>query len=319
MCSRITTSHHIFGLICLLILTMGPIHVSADNTSVPARLAPESLLLGAARAGEDLIVVGERGHLLRSTDLGKSWQQIIVPTQATLTAITFIDTQHGWTVGHDLTILKTTDGGQNWQLVHQDIDEQPPLLSVLFLDINRGFALGAYGTFLETDDGGMTWEQRWISEGDFHLNAIAAVGDHLFIAAEAGIVYRSDDQGETFIELTPDYSGSFFGILPLKDTSLLLFGLRGHLFRSDNLGENWQQLPTNTEAGLTTGLKLKDGTLLVAGLSGTLLVSEDHGQRYSVRQDPDRKGFSKLLETADGKVLAVGDFGVTLLPESLLR
>jgi len=313
-------THHIVGLICLLIVTMVPIPAAnADNSSRMAPLASRSLLLGAATSGDAVIVVGERGHLLRSNDQGNSWEQIIVPTQATLTSVTFIDTQHGWAVGHDLTILKTTDGGQSWQLVHQDIDEQPPLLSVFFLDINRGFALGAYGTFLETDDGGMTWEQRWISEDDFHLNAMTAVGDHLFIAAEAGIVYRSDDQGETFIELTPDYSGSFFGILPLKDTSLLLFGLRGHLFRSDNLGENWQQLPTDTEAGLTTGLELKDGTSLVAGLSGTLLVSKDHGQSYSVRQDPDRKGFSKLLETADGGVLAVGDFGVTLLPQSLLR
>lgn len=312
-------TYHLCALICLLVVTMMPINVSADNPSVPARLASESLLLGAAKAGANLLVVGERGHVLRSTDQGKSWQQIVVPTQATLTAVTFVNALHGWAVGHDLTILKTADGGVSWHLVHQDMDEQPPLLTVLFLDQNNGFALGAYGTFLETDDGGATWEQRWISADDFHFNAITAVGDHLFIAAEAGMVYRSDDQGETFVELTPDYSGSFFGLLPLDGTSLLLFGLRGHLFRSDDLGENWQQLPTATEAGLTTGLKLKDGTLLIAGLSGALLVSTDQGHNFSSRQDPDRKGFSQLFETSSGNVFAVGDFGVSSLPSGLFK
>ncbi len=313
------TTHQIFVLICLLIIVTAPISINADNTSVLARLAPKSLLLGAARAGNHLVVVGERGHVLRSSDHGQSWQQIIVPTRATLTAVTFIDPLQGLAVGHDLTILRTEDGGLHWQLVHEDRDEQPPFLDVLFLDEDIAFAVGAYGTFFESADGGRSWAKRWISEDDFHLNAIVTTNSAIYLAAEAGTVYKSSDNGESFNELYPDYDGSFFGLLPVKDNSLFLYGLRGNLFHSDDGGETWHQLDTDTDASLTSGLLLADGTLVIAGLSGTLLIVTEQDFDVIIREDPDRKGFSKLLETADGQVMAVGDFGVTLLPQSLLR
>lgn len=312
---RIAVTALLLFLFCLVPLAAG----AGAEMSRPAVLAPQSLLLGLATAGDAVIAVGERGHVLRSTDEGHSWQQVIVPTRATLTAVTFADALHGWAVGHDQTILKTVDGGLSWQLAHQDTDEAPPLLDLYFLDAARGFAVGAYGSFFSTSDGGQSWEKRWISEDDFHLNQIRAVNGTIFIAAEAGLVYRSDDQGETFTPLLPDYEGSFFGLLPLNDNRLLLFGLRGHLFHSDDLGETWEPLETGTEAGLTCGLRLHDGTLLVAGLSGALLVSHDDGRSFFSRQEEERKSFSQLLETLGGEILAVGDFGVTLLPRTLLR
>ncbi len=309
-------THHISALIYLLILIMVPITLSAYNSSVPARLAAESLLLGAARAGDDLIVVGERGHILRSSDHGQSWQQMIVPTRATLTGVTFSDPLRGLAVGHDLTILRTEDGGRNWQLIHEDRGEQPPFLDVLFIDDDHVLAVGAYGTFFESTDAGRTWEKRWISEDDFHLNAISVAGEAVYLAAEAGRVYKSTDNGATFYELYPDYEGSFFGILPIDDSHLLLFGLRGNLFRSDDGGQHWQQLPTATDAGLTSGIQLDDSSSLIAGLSGTLVILAD--DRITIREEPDRKGISQLVKTAAGGVLAVGDFGVTLLPQTLL-
>jgi photosystem II stability/assembly factor-like uncharacterized protein len=312
---RIAVTVLLLFLFCLVPLAAA----AGDDMSRPAVLAPQSLLLGVAAAGDAVIAVGERGHVLRSTDEGHNWQQIIVPTRATLTAVTFADALHGWAVGHDQTILKTVDGGLSWQLVYRDTDEAPPLLDLYFLDAERGFAVGAYGSFFSTGDGGQNWEKHWISEDDFHLNQIRAVNGTIFIAAEAGLVYRSDDQGETFSALMPDYEGSFFGLLPLNDSRLLLFGLRGHLFRSADLGATWELLDTGTEAGLTCGLRLRDGTLIVAGLSGALLVSRDDGRSFLSRQEADRKGFSQLLETMSGEILAVGDFGVTLLPRALFR
>lgn len=309
--------HHIFPLICLLILSIVPLTAGAGNTSLPTHLAAESLLLGAAAAGEALIVVGERGHVLRSEDHGQSWEQVIVPTRATLTAVTFVNDSQGLAVGHDLTILRSEDGGQTWELAYEDLDEQPPFLDVLYIDEHIAFAVGAYGTFFESADGGRNWEQRWISEDDFHLNAITRSDGLIFIAAEAGKLYKSQDNGDTFDELDPNYDGSFFGIIPVSNNNLLLFGLRGNLFRSDDHGENWHQLDTDTDAGLTSGVELDDGTLLIAGLSGTLLILAD--DRVNIREEQDRKGFSQLLETAEGRVLAVGDFGVTLLPQALFR
>ena len=286
-----------------------------SETAVIAPLATHSLLLDAQRVENALIAVGERGHILISEDNGNNWSQIQVPTRATLTGVCFIDRQNGWVVGHDQVILRTRDGGENWELVYENAEAESPLLDILFLDGKHGYAIGAYGQFLESFDSGSSWEGRWISEDDFHLNQIIAVGGHLFIAAEAGFAYRSDDEGQTWTLLEPGYQGSFFGVFSVESERLLLFGLRGHLFRSDDVGETWIETETGTEASLTSGLRLNDGTLVITGLAGALLISKDNGNSFMLQQDPERKGFSKLLQAADGSIIAVGNFGVTKLSE----
>lgn len=300
-------------LALLLLLGCFAVPAISSETSVIAPLASHSLLLDSQRVEDALIVVGERGHILLSTDNGGSWQQANVPTRVTLTGVYFFDRQNGWAVGHDQVILRSQDGGKNWQLVHENAEAESPLLDVYFRTAEHGYAIGAYGLLLETFDAGSSWQQRTISEDDFHLNQLVPAGNRLFIAAEAGLAYRSDDGGASWTVLTPDYTGSFFGILPLTDDSLLLFGLRGNLFRSDDAGETWQQLETATEASLTCGLRLADGRLVIAGLAGALLFSEDDGQSFTLQQDPERRGFSSLMQAADGKIVAVGDFGVSTL------
>ncbi|MEA3543969.1 MAG: YCF48-related protein [Thermodesulfobacteriota bacterium] len=304
----------LFSTVTLFIFLCFAAPVSGSENSVIAPLSSHSLLLDAQRIGDNLVAVGERGHILLSEDNGDSWAQVPAPTRATLTSVYFIDSQNGWVVGHDQVILRTRDGGKTWELVYENIDAESPLLDIFFLDAKHGYAIGAYGQFLESFDAGSSWEGRWISEDDFHLNQMIAVGKQLFIAAEAGFAYRSDDAGQNWTLLDPDYHGSFFGIFPAEGNNLLLFGLRGHLFRSDNAGESWNQVETGTEASLTSGLRLDDGTLVITGLAGALLVSQDNGHSFTLQQDPDRKGFSKLLQAADGSIIAVGNFGVTKFP-----
>ena len=301
--------------------------------SVRAPLASRSLLLDAVSADGLLVAVGERGHILLSEDQGQSWRQANVPTQATLTGVFFHDRNLGWAVGHDAIILRTKDGGENWERVHYAPEEERPFLDVWFRDAETGFAIGAYGFFLRTADGGDTWfpheiggqedfteyaeDDEFGEGGDFHLNHVARSGTgRLYIAAEAGTIYRSDDDGETWVSLPSPYQGSFFGTLPLEKDSLLLFGLRGHLFRSDDAGQSWDEIETATEAMLTDGLQLDDGIIINSGLAGTLLVSQDGGESFTLRQQADRQGIATVVQADDGALIVIGEFGVKTLPPS---
>ena len=238
---------------------------AAGAEAVKAPLAIESLLLDGAAVGLRLVVVGERGHVLVSTDNGASWAQAEVPTRALLTAVHMHDERVGWAVGHDAVILRTADGGETWTMVHQAPEEELPLLDVWFRDERTGFAVGAYGYFLATEDGGETWISRAVSEDDFHLNALIPAAEPeresqrsrpLYMAAEAGVAYRSDDGGATWRELPSPYPGSWFGGLALDENRVLLAGLRGHLFRSDDGGDTWTEVTTGTQATLTGAIRL---------------------------------------------------------------
>ena len=281
------------------------------QTSVMAPLADKSLILDAVALDDRLVAVGERGHILVSADDGSTWRQVEAPTRAMLTAIAFADDQVGIAVGHDAVILRTTDGGETWEMVYSAPEDEAPLFDVWFADADNGVAIGAYGSHLRTTDGGLTWEFEPIGDTDWHLHKIARADDgRLFMAAEAGMVYRSDDDGASWIELPSPYEGSYFGVLPLGEDTVLLFGLRGHLFRSEDAGETWVELDTGTVAMLTDGIRLSDGTIVIVGLGGTVLVSTDGGRSFSYSQQEGRRGISTVVETADGRLVLVGEFGV---------
>lgn len=310
--------------------------ITADEQAVISPLAHKSLLLASSKYGPLTVVVGERGHILYSHDT-KNWAQASVDTKATLTSVIMLDEKNGWAVGHDAVILKTDDGARIWHKVFSDVDEQAPLLDIYFRDALNGMAIGAYGLMYLTHDGGVNWQKtdlkllyknkdvdsefqdEFTETEDLHLNAISYAGDHRFyIAAEAGRIFRSDDDGQSWLDLSSPYRGSFFGVLPLSYKCVLVYGLRGHLYHSSNAGDSWIKIETGTEEMLTDAKILSNGDIVVVGLAGTMILSKDNGNSFLKVDLHHRHGLSEILEITDRSLLFTGDAGIQLLSRDSL-
>jgi len=322
------------SVIAVLLISFSGINISfaadKDEYATLAPLAKHSLLIAASTTPDLLVVAGERGHILYSND-GKDWQQANVPTRAMLTGITMLDSSTGWAVGHDAVILKTVDGAKNWTKVYSDIELEAPLLDLLFLDNDNGIAIGAYGLYLVTHDGGASWQQIGFntilksddaSTGeeedffDFHLNDIEiSENGNLYIAAEAGNIFRSTDKGASWSALSSPYQGSFFGILPTDQNTLLVFGLRGHLYRSTDDGTSWSAIDSGTTEMLTSGVMV-DNHIILSATGGVYLVSQDKGETFQVRSLDKRQGISSIKVIDENTLLLVGEFGVKTLPKN---
>ncbi|SFP81853.1 WD40/YVTN/BNR-like repeat-containing protein [Pseudomonas borbori] len=314
------------SVLSIVIFAAAPLQAqtAADSTvrySIESPKAVEKLLLDVTRVGQRLVVVGDRGHILYSDDNGASWIQAKVPTRQMLTAVFFVDDQHGWAVGHDALILASNDGGATWVKQFEDLEREAPMLDVWFRDRNNGYAVGAYGALLETTDGGANWEdvsERLDNEDGYHLNAIVAVKDSgLFIVGELGGMFRSADWGQTWETVQGPYEGSLFGALGTSEPgSLLAYGLRGHLFRSADFGDSWQQIELNTpnngplEFGLADGNLLADGSVVVVGHGGTVLKSSDGGRVFSLLNRVDRLSLAGVTALDNGNLILVGQGGV---------
>ena len=271
------------------------------------------LLLDGVRAGGRIIAAGERGHIFLSDDEGATWRRARSPAQATLTALHFHDAKHGWAVGHDAVILRTTDGGETWEQTHFAPDEQKPLLDVWFESATRGYAVGAYGSFYETTDGGGTWQPRKaLKDDDMHLNALVKAADgKLFMAGEAGTLQRSPDGGKTWEPVASPYRGSFFGVLALNDGGVLVFGLRGKIFRSADSGQTWAPVETGSQATLMGGHVFEDRSVALVGQDGTLLVSRDEGRSFVLRKSAGGRSIAAVASARPGEFLLFGESGVT--------
>ena len=95
-------------------------------------------------------------HLLSFAFAQEGWfWQNPLPQGNPLVSVSFIDSETGWAIGNLGTILKTTNGGENW--INQTSGTTQYLIGVSFTDANNGTAVGSGGTILRTTDGGDNW------------------------------------------------------------------------------------------------------------------------------------------------------------------
>jgi photosystem II stability/assembly factor-like uncharacterized protein len=132
----------------------------------------------------------------------------------------------------------------------------------------------------------------------------------IFIAAEAGAIYRSLDAGLTWQKVLTGYPGSFWGGLTAKDGSIYATGMRGNIWRSTDKGATWVKLDTSgADQSIATGIQLDDGSFVFVGLGGQVLYSPD-GQKYTLTYRPDRKGLNAVTKDGADHLIVFGEAGV---------
>jgi photosystem II stability/assembly factor-like uncharacterized protein len=414
---RFATSLRNVGTIALLLFAAVAAQaqdatVSSQKPAIKSAKVAQSLLQDIVRAGDRLVVVGERGHIATSDDNGKTWQQADVPTRAMLNAVFFISPTEGWAVGHDELVLHTTDAGKTWAIqldglkftrkrmadsipaleaklkelkankqaaedqldglkpadssvatgseeetageaddgAHDQVEAMVselddkiadaesalsdakdaltntvanPLMDVWFRDAQTGYAVGAFGEMIMTTDGGTTWvsiADRLNNPDRNHLNAIVGKDNLMYIAGEAGHVYRSTNAGASWTQLeSPDpENGSFFAINVVSDNEVFIAGLRGVMYRSVDRGANWKQIAETLHKNINTVFFVDKDTVLAVGNDGAFLRSRDGGRTFQENVRKNRLTVASVTAAADGNYILVGAGGVEIVPPASL-
>jgi len=95
-----------------------------------------------------------------------------------------------WVCGADEMIAKSSDGGKNWKVVHENGDGDV-LTAVYFPNETTGFAAGTNGRFLSTNDGGQTWK-TWAADSQTSLEISFADDKHGLRKTDSGAAITSD-------------------------------------------------------------------------------------------------------------------------------
>lgn len=339
--------------IALLVVMLGSPAAAAlafeepvDLPAMRSPLAVRSPLVGIARAGDRLVAVGSRGHILVSDDAGKRWTQVPVPVSVDLTAVHFPTAQQGWAVGHAGVVLHSGDGGRTWEKrldgkqaaaltlaayekraadgdreAGRVLDEARrlvaeggvrPFLDVWFEDEKTGFVVGAYGLILRTTDGGRSWEpwlERVENPSAFHLYSVRGAGGEVFITGEQGLLLRLDQTAQRFLPLSAGYRGTFFGAL-VRPGSILVFGLRGNAFASADGGKSWVKSQTGIETGIEGGTVMPDGRIVLVSQAGQVIASSDGGRTFSAVKIAESMPFASVAWAGGDTFALAGVRGV---------
>lgn len=123
--------------------------------------------------------VGGAGAILKTTDGGNNWTNINSPIHTRdFNAVYFSSPSTGYIVGGNFvmfdtiasmrTILKTTDGGANWNVV---MDEPGGWLTAIdFVDATTGYITGDAAQLYKTTNGGSNWVRQTVQGTQWYSN-----------------------------------------------------------------------------------------------------------------------------------------------------
>jgi photosystem II stability/assembly factor-like uncharacterized protein len=145
--------------------------------------------------------VGLSSVILKSTDAGLTWTPQDAGVTTHFRSVHFIDENVGWVAASpwgtpemDGYVLKTTDGGDSWQ-----VQLTEPSNAVCFVDADSGLA-GTTGGVYRTTDGGDTWQfvdmgaPRTINQ-IFFVDTLTG-----WAVCQEGFMAKTTDGGRTWVQ-----------------------------------------------------------------------------------------------------------------------
>ncbi len=250
-------------------------------------------------------------------------------TSCYLRDICMISSEIGWIVGvphwdqnvkyYKGTIMKTTDGGENWAEQEAGVCEE--LRGVCFVDANNGWTVGTNGTILYTSNGGDTWIQQTVATTDeFRGVVFTDVNNGWATSIEVvhydwnddpddwrGSIWHTSDGGQNWVKQTvPDSTGILNRIdfidalngwavgIKFIDDSGLHPEYVGAFYHTGNGGVTWEEHLSPEPGIVFTGVDMIDETNTFAvGFkmsssvdSGTIFRTTDNGESWE-QQDPE--------------------------------
>jgi len=185
------------------------------------------------------------------------WTKISSPVSNTLTNCAFINNSTGWIGGESGSIIRTTNGGANWQI--QNSGTSYNIEDIFFLNERLGYAL-AWNIFpdtnsylgtiiLNTTNGGLNWTQsmypdtNWFMKTVFYLDSLNG-----FMGGVPSVILKTTNAGQRWV--VTDTDSSLWVSLPVykikfinSQTGYACGGFRdiaGLVWATTNSGLNWK-------------------------------------------------------------------------------
>ncbi|MDF1764664.1 MAG: YCF48-related protein [Oleibacter sp.] len=297
--------------------------------------AHTELLLDVTLADARVVAVGAYGNIIYSDDDGVTWRQAQVPVSVTLTAVNFIDQQHGWAVGHDGVILTSMDSGETWQVQFDGYaanEAMAATLQTLVADAEDQIEQMQ----MSADDGQV--DSQALNDARSQLDNLALGYDDALYDVETGstrpfldvefvdaqrgfaigaygMAFMTNDGGQTWKDFSQSLPNPFrmhLNAISVNKASgkLSIVGESGMMFSSNDNGDTWQLQPV-PYTGSLFGLLTLDAEQWLFGLRGHVFHSVDNGNNWQeVAADKEQTLMNGVFDQQ--ALVLVGNGGLVL-------
>ena len=277
-------------------------------------------------------IVGKNGYIKKTTDAGLTWLTQSSPVARKLHRVHFASSQVGWITGgwqdgSSFPLLKTTNGGANWQ----DMSFGSSCYScedIWFADSLHGWIVGqdaSINPFIQhTTDGGATWAAQTpslptgagpVSSVCFPTPLIGWASVSSIYQSPAGSILHTTNGGDSwYVQANTNMHYNYY--LDAPDTehvavisTQVLAPAGAKVFVSTNGGAGWtsSSLPTFEYAG---GCQYRGSNVWVAQNYGQVLHSSNNGSNWSWQHYAPSWNAIGWRNATDGWVISGSNAGV---------
>jgi photosystem II stability/assembly factor-like uncharacterized protein len=211
------------------------------------------------------------------------------PTRSGLNDLVFTDSLTGYSVGINGTVIKTTNGGYNWNCFNYY--KSIYLNSAYFFNNNTGFILSdehdfpyQYSEIIKTSDGGLNWNVIY-TYNSYKLNKIYFADHNLGFAisgenySKNNFILRTSNGGLNWTTIPLPLAFEMFCISFYNNLQGVIAGSGGTIAKTTDGGISWVQIKTGGEQYNDILFKGQD-TIIAVGNDGVFRKSINGGVNW---------------------------------------
>jgi len=241
-------------------------------------------------------VVGDFETIIKTTDGGNSWIMIRygpIGKGNSYEGVFFINKDTGWICGNGQYVLKTTNGGVQFDSAYLFWGI---LSDIYFKDSDVGVICGWAGGTFKTTNAGLSWFRTQVSlptNQPWFLKLSFINKDTGWIAGGDGRVFRTTNFGTSWdsiyhLQTSPV---AMYGVEFVNNNTGWVCGEEGRIYKTTNSGQSWTQQISNT-SNLITSMWFYDDSLGWASCGfGGILNTTNAGLTYINSQETVVKNF----------------------------
>jgi photosystem II stability/assembly factor-like uncharacterized protein len=234
--------------------------------------------------------------ILKSSDGGRTWVDKPLPQFSSAGDLEFDQTTGVLYAVTSKGLFSTASGGDTWTpvstppgyLFTRAFTVDPTRPATLLISLggrNDGVGEGAY----RSTDGGNTWDRMGISY--FESLAVSPRDSHTLFAASQLRVFKSTDDGKTFVSTSDPLFMSFSNQIPVvavAPSGVVYGGGPNGIFQSTDDGATWQHIIDGLVATdvCSTTVDPASSKKLYAGTQSGLFASADGGETWGTAIGP---------------------------------
>lgn len=268
-------------------------------------------------------ISGSNGTFLKTEDGGKSWTQDVKFTDDNILQIFFADSMNGWllcerniySLGAKTPsyLLKTSDGGQNWEKIEFGNAGRGRVTKFLFDLYGTGYAFGEAGTFFKLPQMEDEWQKMssptryLLHDGTFNDQSngvIVGAGGTILFTTDAGLSWN---QANIFGDKTAKFNAVYF----TNQKNGWAVGADGKIFQTFSGGKTWREQQSGTTKNLNDVFFINSAEGFAVGDAGAILRTKTAGNVWMPEKPKATHKLEKVFFVGK-KGFAVG-FGGTIL------